>query len=62
MNHRWELHRDHGQTRAFVCKECGAGPVYIHFLDSKSKVTKVAKETGIEPDCKNQQVKEIMDK
>lgn len=64
MIHRWtaDEHQPNPDVyRNFSCQKCGAGPVRIEVMTSKKGITQKAKRQGIEPDCKDQQVKSVME-
>lgn len=63
MNHRWmadESQPNPDMFRNYSCQKCGAGPVRLQVLESKKGITQRAKRLGIDPDCKTQQVREVM--
>lgn len=66
MVHLWELKGREGkgsfESKIYLCKTCGAGPVRILATAGKANITKTAKAQGIDSDCKTQLVKEIHDK
>lgn len=62
-HHRWvadDRQPDPDMFRNYSCKKCGAGPVRLEVLEPKNGITRRAKRLGIEPDCNDQQVKEVM--
>lgn len=64
MIHKWvadDFQPNPDLFRNYSCKKCGSGPVRIEVLSSKKGITQKAKRQGIDPDCKDQQVKSVME-
>ncbi len=64
MNHRWEQADEQPNPdvfRHYICKRCGAGPIRIEVMASKSGIVRLAKKAGIEPNCKHQQTKDVLE-
>ena len=64
MNHKWEFtgygHRP--SVRIYRCSSCGCGPLEVSEYDypnMKVGIRKVAKTSGIDPNCKMELVKNI---
>lgn len=63
MNHKWvadDVQPNPDSYRNYSCDRCGSGPVRIPVMESKRQITKRAKAKGIEPECKNQQLKVLL--